>query len=94
MQTVKILKQCGTCLDYQETQAQEKTVLHDVLCKPGQVAGIDIFSINNNIPLCVVDYYSKFSIMQRADGLSADDLMRTAKFVFAEFGLSKKIVSC
>ena len=31
--------------------------------------------------------------MKKADGLSADDLIRGAEIVFAEFGLSKKIVS-
>ena len=29
--------------------------------------------------------------MKKADGLSADDLIRAAKIVFVEFGLPKKI---
>ena len=31
--------------------------------------------------------------VKKADGLSANDLIRAAKIVFAEFGLPKKIVS-
>ena len=38
-------------------------------------------------------YYSKLPVVKKADGLSADDLIRTAKIAFAEFGLPKKIVS-
>ena len=50
-----------------------------------------IFRINNNTLLCIVDYYSKFPVMKRADGLSGDELIRATKTVFAEFGpLEKK----
>ena len=62
-------------------------------CKPWAVVGADIFSINNNRLLCIVDYYSKFPIVEKADGFSADDLIRAAEIVLAEFGLPKKIVS-
>ena len=62
-------------------------------CKPWEVVAADVFSINYNMLLCIVDYYSKFPIVKKADGLSADDLTRGAKIVFTEFGLPKKIVS-
>ena len=32
-------------------------------------------------------------IVKKADGLSSDNLIRTAKIILAEFGLPKKIVS-
>ena len=38
--------------------------------------------INNNMLLCIVDYYSNFPIMKKADHLSAEDLIRVAKIVF------------
>ena len=53
----------------------------------------DIFSITNNMLLCIVDYYSKFPIMKKADSLSADNLIGTAKIMFTEFKLPKKTVS-
>ena len=80
------VKQCGTCLEYQETQPHEKTILYELPHKPSEVVGADIFSVNNNTLLCVVDYYSKFPIVERVDGLSTDDLIKAAKIVFTEFG--------
>ena len=44
--------------------------------------------IFHNTLLCIVDYYSKFSVM-RDDVLSADDLIRAAKIMCEEFRLPK-----
>ena len=52
-----------------------------------------IFSIKNNTLLCIAYYYSKFPVVKKTDDLSADNLIRVAKIVFAEFRLSKKVVS-
>ena len=47
----------------------------------------DIFSIINTMLLYIVDYYNKLPIVKKADGLSADNLIRVAKVVFVEFEL-------
>ena len=60
---------------------------------PWEVVSVDIFSINNNMFLCIVGYYRKSTIVKKGDGFSADHLIRAAKILFAEFGLPKKIVS-
>ena len=54
------MKQCATCPDYQQTQPHEKTILYELPCTPWEVVGADIFSLNNNILLYIVDYYNKF----------------------------------
>ena len=87
------MKQCATSPDYQQIQPHEKTIPYVIPCKPWEVVGADTFSINNNMPLCIVDYNTKFPIIKKADGLSAEDLFSAAKIVFAEFGLPKKIIS-
>ena len=59
---------------------------------PWNVVGADIFTIKNNTSKCIIDYYSKFPVVKKADNLLADNLIRVARIVFAEFGLPKKIV--
>ena len=49
------MKQCATCLDYQQTQPYEKMIPHELLCKPWEVADADIFSKNNNTLLYIAD---------------------------------------
>ena len=43
---------------------------------PWQGVGADIFSINSKTLLCIVDYYTKFPIVKKADGFTAADLIR------------------
>ena len=69
------MEQCATHLEYHQTQPHEKLIPHEILCKPWEMVGADIFSINNHVVLCIVDYYSKFPIVKKADGLTADDLI-------------------
>ena len=69
-------------LDYQQNQSHEKTIPYDLLCKPWEV--VDIYAI------CIVDYYSKLPIMKKADGMSADNLIRAAMNMSVEVGLPKK----
>ena len=40
--------------------------------------------------MCVVEYYSKSPIVKKAVILAADDMVKRAKIIFAEFGLPKK----
>ena len=87
------VKLCATFLKYQQTETHEKTVPYEMSYNPQEMVGADTFSIKNNMPLCLVHYYSKFPVVKKADGLLADDLIKAAKIVFAEFGLLKRIVS-
>ena len=40
------VKQCGTCLEYQQTQPHKKTVPYEILCKPWEKFGADFFLLN------------------------------------------------
>ena len=54
------IKQCATCMDYQQSQPYEKIILYKMPQKPLEVVGVDIFPIKNNTLLCIVDYHSNF----------------------------------
>ena len=43
--------------------------------------------------MCIVDYNSKFPIVKRLEGLSAEDLANAVKIIFAEYGISQKLMS-
>ena len=57
------------------------------------MVGMDIFTINNNNYLHVVDYHSKFPIIMKTKDLSADSLILTCKVIFSEYGIPKRITS-
>ena len=89
----KCIKQCATCLEFQQTQPKEKIIHHDIPLRPWKVVGGDVFHFNNRNYLCVIDYNSKFPIIKRLEGLSAENLINTIKIIFAKYGIHQKIMS-
>ena len=67
----KYIKSCATCLEFQQMQPKEKIVHYDILLRPWEVLGADVFHFNNKNYLCIVDYHSKFPMVKRLEGLSA-----------------------
>ena len=89
----KYIKQCVTCLQFQQMQPQERMIHHDIPLKPWEVVGADVFHYINKNYLCIVDYNSKFPIIKRLEGLSAENLTNAVKIIFAEYGILHKLMS-
>ena len=66
---------------------------HNILLRPWEVIGTDIFHLKNKHYLCIVDYNSKFPVIKRLEGLSADNLINTVKTIFTEYGIPCKLMS-
>ena len=49
-----------------------------------------IFFVTNEALLSIVDYYGTFQIAKRPNSLTADNLVKAAKIVFAKFGLPQE----
>ena len=80
-------------LGVQANAAQERALHYEIPCRPWEVVGADVFMINSETLLCIVDYQSKFPTVKKVNSLSVGDLMQMAKLIFAEHRLPKKIVS-
>ena len=66
---------------------------HDIPAKPWEIVGTDMFTLCCKKYLCIVNYHSKFPIINIMEDISADSLILTCKIIFAEFGLPKKATS-
>ena len=73
-------------------QPKEKIILHDIPLRPWEVVGADVFHFKNKHYLCIVDYNGKFPVIQRIEGLSADNLIKMVKTIFTEYGVPCKIM--
>ena len=62
-------------------QPKEKIIHHDIPLRPWEVLGVDILQLNNKKYLCIVDYHSKFLVIKRMEGLSADNLITTVNLM-------------
>ena len=66
---------------------------HDILLRPWEVLGADIFHLNNKNYLCIIDYHSKFPVIKRMGVLSAESLITTVKVIFVEYGIPHRLMS-
>ena len=71
-------------------QSKEKITHHDISLRPWEIIGTDIFHFKNKHYLCIVDYNSKFPVIKRLESLSADNLIKTVKTIFAKYGIPIK----
>ena len=63
-------------------QPKEKIIHHEVPGKTWELVGADIFTLHNKIYLHIVDYQSKFSVIQKMEDLSAESLILACKIIF------------
>ena len=68
------IKHCSTCLAFHATQLKDKPISHDIPCKPWETVGPNMFMLNNETYLCIVDYLNKLPVMKLTDGCSAYSL--------------------
>ena len=87
------MKQCATCLQFQQMEPQENIIHCNIPLRPWEGVGTDVFHYNNKNYLCIVDYHSKFPIIKRLEGLSAENLINTVKIIFVEYGIPHKLMS-
>ena len=66
---------------------------HGLQLRPWEVLGVDIFYLNNKNYLCIIDYHSKFPVIKRMEGLSAESLIATVKVIFVEYGIPCRLMS-
>ena len=88
----KYIKQCMTCLEFQQTQPKEKIIHHEVPLRSWEAVGADIFHFDNINYLCVVDYNSKFPVIWKLQGLSVEHLVNAVSAIFAEYGIPQKLM--
>ena len=89
----KYIKSCPKCLEFQQMQPKEKIIHHNIPLRLWEVLGADVFHFNNKNHLCIVDYHSKFPMVKRLEGLSAENLTATVKVIFAEYDIPHKLMS-
>ena len=56
----RMVAKCSICLKHQRENQKEPLLPHEVPQRPWQKLGTDIFELNSNSYLVVVDYYSKY----------------------------------
>ena len=67
---------------------------HDIPSRAWEVVGTDLLNCNNHEYLIIADYYSKFPIISKMNGLTTSNMViSTMKQIFSEHGIPSRVVS-
>ena len=92
-QIVDRVARCALCQDSRNRQHAEPMISHPIPKLPFTKVGADLFEINHNSYLIVVDYYSKFPEVMQLENTSSHTVIKALKEVFARFGIPQQVVS-
>ncbi|XP_044757048.1 uncharacterized protein K02A2.6-like [Coccinella septempunctata] len=87
-----ILK-CETCKYFQNKNAKQPLLPHELPNRPWDKIGIDIFDFKNKSYLAIIDYYSKWIDFKFIKSKNIRDVINCLMEVFAIFGFPNKIMS-
>ena len=85
------IKNCSICQENIPAPPKETFQPQDVLSR---VVGTDLFNCNNHEHLIIADYYSKFPIIRKMNGLTTSNMViSTMEQIFSEHGIPSRFVS-
>ena len=89
-----MIKNCSICQENLPAQPKETLQPHDIPNRAWEVVGTDLFNCHNHEYLIIADYYSKFPIIRKMNGLKLSHMViSTMKQVFSEHGIPSRVVS-
>lgn len=90
----QLIENCMICQKYSNSQPSEPLCSHDVPLVPWHKLGCDLFHLNGQNYLIVVDYYSKFiEVAKLNNNTTSKNIIENLKSMFARFGVPKVLIS-
>lgn len=88
-----VVLNCLTCQKYARSNMREPLQPHEVPEVPWQKIGIDFKSVGSLNFIVIVDYFSKFIVVNKLQTKTAESVISSLKNVFATHGLPEEIFS-
>ena len=87
------VSQCATCNEYQTKQAKEPLMTHEIPERPWSRVETDIFTLQGENYLVLVDYYSDFWEVDHLANMTAVNVIQHCKANFSRYGIPDVLVS-
>ena len=84
---------CELCNEFRNKQAKQPMKAHEIPERPWQILGTDLFELDGQHYLVLVDYYSKFFEISKVNGTGTEDTINALKQHFARHGIGEKLIS-
>ena len=88
-----MISKCTICLQYRNSNKKEPLISHDVPSYAWQVVATDIFTLNQENYIVIVDYYSRFFEVEKLSTMSSQSVITKMKGIFSRHGIPEKVIS-
>ena len=88
-----LISNCETCLQYQASNSKETMMSDEPPARPWESVSTDLFSLNGEDYLLIVDSYSHFIEIAKLHSTSSRLVIRHTKSVFARHGIPRIVKS-
>ncbi|XP_029636815.1 uncharacterized protein LOC115212115 [Octopus sinensis] len=88
----KIVSTSHICQKYRNSQQKEEMIPSDILRRPWQAIGVDLFSESQEWYLIMICYYSKFPFVRKVKDLRAKTITTVARGLLAEQAIPEQII--
>lgn len=93
-QIIEICQRCETCAHFRRNNIKEPMIQHDIPNLPWCKCAMDIFELNKQFYLVVIDYYSKFiEVATLGTSTVSSLIIKKLKEIFSRNGISECLVS-
>ena len=92
-QIADMVSKCDTCNMYRTSQAKEPLKSHELPERPWQKIAVDLFELDKQEYVVMVDYYSKFFELSYLPNSKSKTVINHIKPQFAGYGIPKITVS-
>ena len=89
-QVTDMISKCNTCNTYRNAQAREPLKSHELPGRPWQKIAVDIFELDKQDYVVIVDYYSKFFEVSHLPNSKSKTVINHIKSHLARYGIPEK----
>ena len=89
----EMIETCETCLKYETSHQKESLIPHEVLSRPWEQVGVDLFELNKKDYMITVNYYSNFGEIDRLTSTTSSAVVFKLKNHFARYGCPNRLIS-
>ena len=89
------IDRCQPCQEMQRSNTKEPLLPMEIPTRPWEIVGTDLFEIDGDEYLLVVDYYSKFPIVRKMKGraVSSSKVISLLQQIFGVFSIPRRLIS-
>lgn len=89
-----LISGCLTCRTFEKNKRNEPMLPHELPNLPWEKVACDLFYLDSEVFLLVVDYFSKYiELAKLVDGESSNEVILHLKSIFARHGIPKCVIS-